>query len=151
MEKHLQATRMSIFTLLDRMATKQRKCTALLYYGGILTIVLKRLGKSFAQGFIHLMSNEKDPRNLMLAFSVMKVILIEFDIVGLQEVPPKDAIRELMRNYLMPYFVTFRSPLRHGQMMCTGSRPTTSSYDYESAFLRRTTLPPTQSPNFWIR
>jgi hypothetical protein len=25
----------------------------------------------------------------MLAFSVMKVILIEFDIVGLQEVPPK--------------------------------------------------------------
>jgi hypothetical protein len=35
------------------------------------------------------MANEKDPRNLMLAFSVMKVILIEFDIVGSQEVPPK--------------------------------------------------------------
>jgi Dos2-interacting transcription regulator of RNA-Pol-II len=29
MEKHLQATRMAIFTLIDRMATKQRKCTAL--------------------------------------------------------------------------------------------------------------------------
>jgi hypothetical protein len=35
------------------------------------------------------MANEKDPRNLMLAFSVMKVILIEFDIVGSQEVRPK--------------------------------------------------------------
>jgi hypothetical protein len=54
-----------------------------------LTIVLKRLGKSFIEGFIHLMANEKDPRNLMLAFSVMKVILIEFDIVGSQEVRPK--------------------------------------------------------------
>jgi hypothetical protein len=28
MEKHLQATRMAIFTLIDRMATKQRKCTS---------------------------------------------------------------------------------------------------------------------------
>lgn len=33
MEKHLQATRMAIFTLIDRMATKQRKCTAL-FHGG---------------------------------------------------------------------------------------------------------------------
>ena len=32
------------------------------------------------------MTNEKDPRNLMLAFSIVKVILIEFDIVTLQEV-----------------------------------------------------------------
>ena len=32
------------------------------------------------------MANEKDPHNLMLAFSIMKAILIEFDIVGLQEV-----------------------------------------------------------------
>jgi hypothetical protein len=32
------------------------------------------------------MANEKGPHNLMVAFSVMKVILIEFDIVGLQEV-----------------------------------------------------------------
>jgi len=34
------------------------------------------------------MTNEKDPHNLMLAFSILKVILVEFDIVGLQEVLP---------------------------------------------------------------
>ena len=34
------------------------------------------------------MANEKDPHNLMLAFSILKVILVEFDIVGLQEVHP---------------------------------------------------------------
>jgi DNA repair/transcription protein MET18/MMS19 len=44
------------------------------------------LGKSFIEGFVGLMTNEKDPHNLMLAFSILKVILVEFDIVGTQEV-----------------------------------------------------------------
>lgn len=49
-------------------------------------IALKKLGKAFIEGFINLMANEKDPHNLMLAFSTLKVILVEFDIVGLQDV-----------------------------------------------------------------
>jgi hypothetical protein len=51
-----------------------------------LMIVLKKLSKSFVEGFVNLMVGEKDPHNLMLAFSILKVILVEFDIVGLQEV-----------------------------------------------------------------
>ena len=46
---------------------------------------MKKLGKPFIEGFIKLTTNEKDPRNLMLVFSILKVILVEFDIVGLQE------------------------------------------------------------------
>jgi len=52
----------------------------------MLILVLKKLGKSFIEGYIGLMNNEKDPHILMLAFSIMKVILVEFDIVGSQEV-----------------------------------------------------------------
>ena len=50
-----------------------------------LILALKKLGRTFIEGFIELISNEKDPHNLMLAFSIIKVILVEFDIVGLQE------------------------------------------------------------------
>lgn len=98
------------------------------------------------------MANEKDPRNLMLAFSVMKVILIEFDIVGVQEVPPKPYDQSVDgRNYLMPCFVIFRLPSRHDPTMSTVLRPTTSNYDYESVSRQRTTLPLTQSPSFSIK
>jgi DNA repair/transcription protein MET18/MMS19 len=49
-------------------------------------VVLKKLGKGFIEGFVGMMASEKDPHNLMLAFSILKVILVEFDIVGTQEV-----------------------------------------------------------------
>ena len=98
MSKHLQATRMAVFTLIDRMVAKQRKCMSLVRLQ-LTIIVLKRLGKSFIEGFVSLMANEKDPHNLMLAFSTMKVILIEFDIVGLQEVsPPLGALNPGNKN-----------------------------------------------------
>jgi len=51
-----------------------------------LSIALKKLGKSFIEGFVGLMAGEKDPHNLMLCFSILKVILVEFDIVGTQDV-----------------------------------------------------------------
>lgn len=42
---------------------------------------LKRLGKEFVSGYCALVEGEKDPRNLMLSFSMARVILVEFDIM----------------------------------------------------------------------
>lgn len=41
--------------------------------------VLKKLGDPFIDGFAELIGGEKDPRNLMIVFSLLKVIIIEFD------------------------------------------------------------------------
>lgn len=37
-------------------------------------------------GLVELIGGEKDPRNLMIVFSVVKVVLVEFDIVPHVEV-----------------------------------------------------------------
>jgi DNA repair/transcription protein MET18/MMS19 len=37
-------------------------------------------------GIVDLVSGEKDPRNLMIIFSILKVIMVEWDIVGHAEV-----------------------------------------------------------------
>lgn len=42
---------------------------------------LKAMGDMFVKGLADMVGGEKDPRNLMIVFSVMKVILLEFDIV----------------------------------------------------------------------
>lgn len=44
------------------------------------------MGKQFLDGYINLTEGEKDPRNLMVAFAIARVILIEFDISGHVEV-----------------------------------------------------------------
>jgi len=43
-------------------------------------VVLKSKGKAFLDGYISLAEGEKDPRNLMVAFAIARVILIEFDV-----------------------------------------------------------------------
>jgi len=40
---------------------------------------MKTLGDEFVSGYIKLAEGEKDPRNLILAFGIGRVILIEFD------------------------------------------------------------------------
>ena len=47
---------------------------------------LKDLGAESLVGIVDLVSGEKDPRNLMIVFSVLKVIMVEWDIVGHSEV-----------------------------------------------------------------
>lgn len=43
-------------------------------------VALKRMGKDFLSGYCHLVTGEKDPRNLRLAFTIERVMLVEFDI-----------------------------------------------------------------------
>lgn len=38
------------------------------------------MGKDFISGYCQLVTGEKDPRNLRLAFSVERVMLVEFDV-----------------------------------------------------------------------
>lgn len=44
------------------------------------------MGSRFISGYINLAEGEKDPRNLMVAFAIARVILIEFDFSDYVEV-----------------------------------------------------------------
>lgn len=44
------------------------------------------LGDESLVGIVDLVSGEKDPRNLMMIFSILKVIMVEWDIVKYAEV-----------------------------------------------------------------
>ena len=44
------------------------------------------MGREFLSGYISLADGEKDPRNLLLAFAIGRVILVEFKIEGFVEV-----------------------------------------------------------------
>ena len=44
------------------------------------------MGDDFLRGYTGLVDGEKDPRNLLLAFSIDRVICIEFDISRVVEV-----------------------------------------------------------------
>ena len=53
---------------------------------------LKSMGKEFLAGYLKTAEGEKDPRNLLLAFSIDRVLLIEFDISSHVEVGYKIVI-----------------------------------------------------------
>ena len=64
-----QAHRLEIFELLNDLMFKHRDA-------------LKELGDQVVVGIMGLAGGEKDPRNLMVIFSILKVVMIEWDISG---------------------------------------------------------------------
>jgi DNA repair/transcription protein MET18/MMS19 len=44
------------------------------------------MGGDFVIGITDLVSGEKDPRNLMIIFSMLRVVIVEWDIVKYTEV-----------------------------------------------------------------
>ncbi|CAB4400794.1 unnamed protein product [Rhizophagus irregularis] len=62
-----QTTRHYVFQIFDRLLKHHLS-------------VLKQAEQDFVIGFIQVMDGEKDPRNLLLAFSLVKLIIHEFDI-----------------------------------------------------------------------
>lgn len=38
------------------------------------------MGEEFLTGYVNLAEGEKDPRNLLVAFAIARVLLIEFDV-----------------------------------------------------------------------
>lgn len=79
--------RHSVFSILDTLVSKYRESAPsvsggldywtdeITYYTG-----LKSMAKEFVSGYLNIADGEKDPRNLLLAFSINRVLLIEFDI-----------------------------------------------------------------------
>ncbi|GBE89610.1 MMS19 nucleotide excision repair [Sparassis crispa] len=66
MKALIQSQRFMVFTILDTLVARHRDA-------------MKGMGNEFLSGYISLAEGEKDPRNLLLAFSIARVILIEFD------------------------------------------------------------------------
>ncbi|KAJ7879223.1 ARM repeat-containing protein [Mycena olivaceomarginata] len=92
----VQSVRFHVFTIIDGLIANHRE-------------TLKGMKKDFIAPYISLAEGEKDPRNLLVAFAIARVILIEFD--------PTDHI-EALSNIVFCYFpITFRAPgersLRH--------------------------------------
>ena len=44
------------------------------------------MGKRFVTGYVGLAEGEKDPRNLVISFAIVRVILIEFEVSSQIEV-----------------------------------------------------------------
>lgn len=85
----VQSVRYNVFRIIDSMVARHRDA-------------LKGLGGEFISGYIKLADGEKDPRNLMVAFAIARVVGVEFDISG--------HVEEFF-NILFCYFpITFRPP-----------------------------------------
>lgn len=68
-----QAQRLQVIELLNDLMSKHRNA-------------LLDLGSESLVGITDLVSGEKDPRNLMVIFSILKVVIVEWDISGHAEV-----------------------------------------------------------------
>lgn len=61
-------------------------CIWRLYSSWTNRLVLRDMGDESIVGIVDLMTGEKDPRNLMLVFSILKVVMVEWDITNHAEV-----------------------------------------------------------------
>lgn len=68
-----QPQRLQILELLNDLMSKHRNA-------------LKKLGNESIVGITDLVIGEKDPRNLMVIFSILKVVMMEWDTSGHAEV-----------------------------------------------------------------
>ncbi|KAJ6481205.1 ARM repeat-containing protein [Mycena vitilis] len=85
----VQNVRFHVFSIIDGLIAHHREA-------------LKGMKSVFIAPYINLAEGEKDPRNLLVAFAIARVILIEFD--------PSDHI-EALSNIVFCYFpITFRPP-----------------------------------------
>lgn len=51
-----------------------------------LDVVLKGMGDEFLRKYVSIVEGEKDPRNLLMAFSIARVVLIEWEAKSYIEV-----------------------------------------------------------------
>ena len=105
-----QAQRLQILELLNDLMLKHRNA-------------LKELGNESIVGITDLVSGEKDPRNLMVIFSILKVVMVEWDISGHAEVclTSVDFGNSLIlsRHYSIRCSATSLLPFDHLQMILT--------------------------------
>ncbi|KAL4872293.1 hypothetical protein BDV12DRAFT_153206 [Aspergillus spectabilis] len=89
LQSRAQSQRFQVYQLLNELMSNHRA-------------ILHELGDTSLVGTVDLMTGEKDPRNLMLVFSILKVIMVEWDISNHVE---------LLFDSVYNYFpITFRPP-----------------------------------------
>lgn len=92
--------RYAVFSILDTLVSNHREGAPSVLSGRFAHWAheignhtgLKSMEKEFLAGYLKIADGEKDPRNLLLAFSIGRVILIEFDISSLVEVGSSFAV-----------------------------------------------------------
>jgi DNA repair/transcription protein MET18/MMS19 len=101
MKAHVQAIRHLVYQVFDSLLALHRP-------------VFKAMGSDFLNSFTKMVDGEKDPRNLMLLFSLEKVILLEFDVKDHIEVSPpilQPLIQQDLFDVTFCYFpISFRPP-----------------------------------------
>ncbi|RDW81670.1 MET18/MMS19 family protein [Aspergillus mulundensis] len=89
LQSRAQSQRFQVYQLLNELMSNHRS-------------VLHNMGDTSLVGTVDLMTGEKDPRNLMLVFSILKVIMVEWDI---------SRHVELLFDSVYNYFpITFKPP-----------------------------------------
>ncbi|KAJ0414263.1 ARM repeat-containing protein [Aspergillus carlsbadensis] len=89
LQSRAQSQRFQVYQLLNELMSNHRA-------------VLHEMGDTSLVGTVDLMTGEKDPRNLMLVFSILKVIMVEWDISNHVE---------LLFDSVYNYFpITFKPP-----------------------------------------
>lgn len=81
--------RLKIYTLMNELLSNHRKA-------------VKDMGDRSLVGFVQVVAGEKDPRNLMLVFSMLRVIIVEWDISG--------HLDQLFDAVYVYFPITFRPP-----------------------------------------
>ncbi|WVQ96214.1 hypothetical protein IAU59_003318 [Kwoniella sp. CBS 9459] len=89
MKSYVQATRHLVYVLFDSLLATHRSA-------------LKAMGTAFVNSYTKMVDGEKDPRNLMLLFSIDRVILLEFDV--------KDHIEDFFDITFCYFPISFRPP-----------------------------------------
>ncbi|RJE19676.1 DNA repair transcription protein, partial [Aspergillus sclerotialis] len=89
LQSRSQSQRFQVYQLLNELMLNHRAA-------------LRDMGDDSLVGIVDLMTGEKDPRNLMLVFSILKVVMVEWDISN---------HTELLFDSVYNYFpITFRPP-----------------------------------------
>lgn len=92
---------------------------------------LHEMGDESLVGIVDLMTGEKDPRNLMVVFSILKVVMVEWDISNHVEVfftlqgQTGNCLTDVPRRFLIRYITTFLSPSDPRRTIHTESQPRT--------------------------
>lgn len=89
LQSRSQTQRFQVYNLLNELMSNHREA-------------LRDMGDDSIVGIVDLMMGEKDPRNLMVVFSILKVVMVEWDISN---------HAELLFDSVYNYFpITFRPP-----------------------------------------
>lgn len=136
MKSHVQSIRYIVFKIIDSIMARHRDGELISRdfkrrYNSIRIehIALKVMGNTFVAGYVQLAEGEKDPRNLLVSFSIIRVLLIEFDVTSQIEVSAfpypllASCVKPVaLRTSSTSLSVTFPSPSNHHRMTLMASR-----------------------------